>query len=359
MRGGGRMGGSLGGSRSSGGSLGGSLGGGRSGQGLARPGRAPTRVTAPRAVQPRRSNAGSFGMGMATGMMLGGGRRRRSMWGWGGGFGRRRHVGGRGGGGCGCFTMILAVFVLIIAFSVMMQFTGGLTTSVDVPRSTITRTALPRNAASTPAPRFVDHLGWINNSSRLTRGMDDFHRETGVMPFVYITDNLDGNRRPNMTDMENYAQRLFTRGLSEWNLNEANLVILVFEYDGGYGHRIVVGNQADTVMDSEAIDILSACIRYYWYADMDACEMFNRAFNRASDRIMSVHRSPWIPVMVVVGVLLILFLLYTWWKAKQDRKREEAAETERILNQDLTEFGSSKTDEASNLAQLYEDDNKN
>jgi uncharacterized membrane protein len=287
------------------------------------------------------------------------------MWGWGGGWGRPRrgvhHPGGgpvRGGGGCGCFTIILAVFVLIIAFSLLMQFSGGLTTSVDVPRSTIIRTALPRNAANTPSPRFLDHLGWINNASRLTRGMDDFHRETGVMPFVYITDNLDGNRRPNMTDMENYAQKLFTRGLNEWNFNEANLVILVFEYDGGYGHRIVVGNQADTVMDSEAIDILSACIRYYWYADMDACEMFNRAFNRAGDRIMTVHRSPWIIVLVVAGVLLILFLLYIWWKAKRDQKNLEAEQTERILSQDLNEFGSGG-DEASRLAKQYEEDNQN
>ena len=311
-------------------------------------------------------------------MMLGGGRRRRSMWGWGGGWGwgRRRHVvhhhhggglgGGGGGGGCGCFTMILGVFILIIALAILGQVMnwgagGNWFTRVEVPASTVERTALSANAANTPSPRFIDNLGWINNSTRLLNGFSNFHRETGVMPFLYITDNLDGNRAPNMQAMSNYAARLFDRGIAEWGFNEANLLLLVFEYGAGYGHYIIAGNQAGTatLIDSQAIDIIDAYIRYYWYADIDACELFARAFTNAGNRIMRVHRSPWIPVMIVAGVLLILFLLFTWWKAKRDQKNLEAEQTERILGQDLNEFGTEQDDEASRLAQQYEEDDDN
>ncbi|MCL2365382.1 MAG: hypothetical protein FWC71_12080 [Defluviitaleaceae bacterium] len=375
--GGGRLGGGLGGRSTGGGSLGGFGGGARrTGQGLGSAGRAP-RPMAPRAAAPRPRVAprgGSFGMGMATGMMMG---RRRSMWGWGGGWGwgrrRRMMMGGPmmhggGGGGCGCFTMILGVLLLVIVVGVIGQFAnlgmpggGGGFMQVDVPRSTVNRDALPRGAANTPSPRYVDHLGWINVQSPIINGMTRFHNETGVMPFVYITDTLSGNRNPNAAQITQYAENLFTRGVNEWNLNEANVLIFVIDNENGYDFRIVAGHQASAVLDAEAIDILSASINFYWYSDMSGSEMFNRAFIRAGDRMMSVTRSPWFNVLIVAGVALILFLLFTWWKAKRDQKNLEAEQTEAILNADLTEFGNTTHDEASRLAQQYQnqDDDQN
>ncbi|MCL2500874.1 MAG: hypothetical protein FWE90_11165 [Defluviitaleaceae bacterium] len=369
-RGGGMRGGMGGGMRGGGGRIGGGLSGG-SGRigGGARPSgvRAPVRTPAPRVAAPRaarpRGGAGSFGMGMATGMMLGG--RRRNMWGWGGDWGRPRHGvnqrGGpvRGGGGCGCFTMILAVFVLIIVISVIGQmFNFGAPGGGQVTRSTVQREALSRSAADSSVPLIVDANRWIANRTEAERGLHNFHNATGVRPILYITDNINGAGPLNVTEdtLRRFAETQYTAYAGD---NQAHLLFLFVVDNFNYSMWVQPGNATHRIMDGEAIDILMDYVERFWSTEQDNSRMFSRAFDRAGTSIMSVHRSPWITVLIVAGVLLILFLLYTWWKAKQDRKREEAAETERILGQDLTEFGSSGADEASKLAQMYEDDNKN
>lgn len=63
---------------------------------------------------PRRrgvGSAGSFGLGMGAGMLLGGGRRRR-------GFG----MSGRGMGGGGCFSMIGTIVVILLIIFVLRAF---------------------------------------------------------------------------------------------------------------------------------------------------------------------------------------------------------------------------------------------
>jgi len=371
--GGGRMGGSLGGgSRVGGGRMGGSLGGApRAGRGTGGIGRAPAapRTAAPRPAARPVGRSPGFGAGMATGMMLGGGRRRRMGFGWGWG-GRRRvvhhhhHGGGPamggGGGGCGCFSIILAVLVVIMIISAISFFanlalpgTGGLI-RMEVPQSTVQRTALPSNAAMSTGTMFIDNLDWIHNSTRLNNGLNSFHSNTGVRPFLYLTDNINGNRTPTTPIMRDFTQQMYQQFVTDGTINEAHVLVVVFNYGTGYGHYIVAGNQASAVIDQEAVDIISGYIMRYWYTDMEADELFARAFDGAGTRMMTVTRSPWINVMIVFGVLLILFLLYTWWKGKQEQKNIEAEQTERILNQSLDTF-SGGYDEASQLAQQYSD----
>jgi uncharacterized membrane protein YukC len=121
---------------------------------------------------------------------------------------------------------------------------------------------------------------------------------------------------------------------------------------------VVAGNQARSVMDDEARNILMDMVQRYYYSDRSEEDMFSRAFDQAGRRIMEVHRSPWIPVLIIAGVLLILFLLYTWWTRKKEKDALEAEQTERLLAQPLEAFGSSTSDAASKLAQQYNDSTK-
>lgn len=391
--GGGRMSGGLGGSRaSSGRGLGTTGGAGRAGRGMgtpigggaARPPvRGPVRGPAPRPVAPRR-NPG-FGAGVAVGMGMG---RRRRGWGWGGGWGggwgwrRRRRMmpmgmgpgpmmhGGHGGGGGGCAGMLTALFMLLMIVIVIAMFanmtmpfgTGmgwrGVTNSVQVTRSTVRREPLPRGSADTSVPMLVDHPGWIANQTVLNRGLNNFHDRTGVRPILYIVSgNINGDTHPSNALLESHSQQRYTeltRG------NEAHVLVLIFENDfGDYGWWVTPGTQAAAVLDGEARDIILDYIARYWYGTLDEHDMFARAFDEASQRIMTVTRSQWIPVLVVVGVLLILLLLFSWWKRKQEQKNLEAEQTERILSQPLETIGSDSNDAASQLAQQYEDDNNN
>ena len=372
----GRPGGSFGGGRTGGGfGLGGGLGGGRP------VGRAPVPRRAP---APRRG--GGFGAGLGVGMGLGmmGGRRRRG-WGWGGGWGwgRRRRMMpmgggpmmGGGGGGCGCMGALLAIVVIVIIFSMIGMFAnfafpvggmgfGGITSSRQVTRSTVRRTALPRGEADSRVDLYVDHLGLIRNSTIVNRGLQNFHDRTGVRPILYIVGpaQFGGELWPggdlSAREQEELFNRFAQEAYSSMTDNEAHLLLLFF-YNGmtdGYFMMDIAGRQAQTVMDGEAWDILFDYIEMYFYRNMEWHERFSRAFDEASQRIMAVTRSAWIPVLVVAGILLILLLLHRWWSKKQEQKNQEAEQLERVLAQPLEKLGT-QHDEASQLAQQYQDDN--
>ena len=359
--------GTLGGGRSGGlgsgtrGGIGGNTGGGLGG-GLRAP--APRRAAPPR----RGGNLGSFGLGVGTGMLLSGGRRRR---GWGGGFGRR-HVGGgfgppmrrgRGGGG-GCATIILIVIIVFIFISILgwignLNLPGGGSSGADnIPRPTHVREALPPSMATHVGPMFTDRLNWIGNASVLEAGLSDFLRVTGVRPHLYLTGIIDGTPFPTPSQVSAFAQRMYT----QLTPDEAHILVVFFENDDGeYYIYAVAGNQAQIVMDGEAIDILAASIQFYYYDQALTEEQFlANGFRRAGNRIMESppnNRVIWVTLIIVAGVLLAGFLGYTWWKKKQDQKNLEAEQKERILSQDLETFGGSGDDEAGRLARQYEDDN--
>ncbi|MCL2572665.1 MAG: hypothetical protein FWE11_09715 [Defluviitaleaceae bacterium] len=388
--GGGRMGGSRAGS-GRGSTLGGLGSAGRAGRGMgtslgggaARPPvRPPARNPMGGGVgrgAPRRGAGFGAGMGVGMGMgMMAGGRRRRRMgwgggWGWGPRWGRRRTVvvgggpvmHGGGGGGCGCMGLLMMLVVLVFAFAIIGMIANlsvpnmgggvqGFTNSAQVTRSTVRREALPRNAADSSVPLFVDNLNWIGNANTLNNGLRNFHDRTGVRPILYLTGDIDGSTSPTADQIRNFAERRYTELTGG---NEAHVLLLFYENPRGERDMwVTVGHQARLVMDDEAREILMDYVDRFYYGTLEESEMFARAFDQASRRIMTVTRSAWIPVLVVAGILLILLLLFTWWKRKQEQKNLEQEQLERVLNQPLETIGNNH-DDASRLAQDYEDPN--
>ncbi len=342
----GRGGGSSGG-RSSGGSFGGSRSsGGRSFGGFSS------------------GRGGSFGSGMfgsgssggrmptGGGSFMGGG---RQFFGGGMGplnFGSGRSGGGAGTSGCGC----LSVVVLIILLVVVLTFTnlgsifgGGDTT--DITKSTVQRVALPAGSVNETA-YYTDELGWIQNKTTLLAGMKNFYKKTGVQPYLYLTDTVDGSHNPTVNQLDEYAQRLY----DELFTDEAHILLVFFEYNsnGKPLDQYVCGRQAETVIDTEAADILLDYITRYYYDDsLSEDEMFSKAFNDAGERIMSVTKSPWITVMIVLGVLALVVVLFFWWQNAKKQKNLEAQQTEELLKTPLEKFGDK---EVEILAEKYDDD---
>ena len=336
-------GGRIGGSRSGIGRIGGT---GRAGGGLGGRGGMGGLGGVPRGG---RGGMGGFGTGMLTGMLLGGGRRRR----WGRGWG----MGPGGGGGCGCgFFAVIAVIILLILLFVVFANPAGAVGGSEVTRSTIRREALPRGSAIDSGPLFTDYLGWIGNQQQLLSGLRNFHDRTGVRPHLYIVGEINGSTSvPTIAQLSAFANERYSALFND----EAHLLLVFFEnVDGRYAMYAMPGNMARLVMDDEAGDILMDYIQRYYYTDMDEGEMFGRAFDDASRRIMTVTRSPWIPVLIVIGVIIVLLIIFAWWKKAKEQKNLEAEQTERILNQSLEEIGGSY-DAASELAKQYEDDNTN
>lgn len=236
---------------------------------------------------------------------------------------------------------ILASFILIlIIFSVWFISTrvGG---DSSITPSTIERTKLASGSVN-ETEYYTDELDWISSSSKLEAGMKYFYKETGVQPYLYITDSIDGEKTANQSNMDAYVNKLYDKLFTD----EAHVLILFHEYNssGKYSTWYVAGKQAKTVVDKEGADILLDYIDKYYYSDYTEDELFSKAFREAADRMMTVTKSPWPSVITVVVVLIILVVAFCWWRAIQKRKKEEADETERILSMDIGDLSDSDPD---------------
>lgn len=234
--------------------------------------------------------------------------------------------------------IVALVVCIVLAGMLFRMFAPGLGMSSSITPSTIEREPLPAGSVI-ETEYFTDNLGWIDSGSKLESGMKHFYKETGVQPYLYITDSIDGSTTATSSNMEAYANKLYDELFDD----EAHVLVLFHEYNssGKYSTWYVAGKQAKTVVDSEGADILLDYIDYYYYSDYTEDEMFSKAFSDAADRMMTVTKSPWPKVIIAVVVLAGVVIAFMWWRAAQKRKAEEAAETERILNSDISDLGGS------------------
>ncbi|NLK68449.1 MAG: hypothetical protein GX283_04735, partial [Clostridiaceae bacterium] len=245
----------------------------------------------------------------------------------------------------GCITAIIVVVIitiLVIALYVVASNSG-----MEVTKSTIERVALPKGSVNETG-YYTDELGWIRNKTKLETGLKNFYNKTGVQPYLYITDSINGTHYPDTDDFEIFANQLY----DELFTDEAHLLFIFLEYNNEFTNFYLCGAQAKTVIDSEAADILLDYIdRYYYDSSLSDEEVFSKAFSDAADRIMTITRSPWSYFFIVIGVLLILVVLFRWWQKSKEQKNLEREQREKILNTPLEQFGS---DEAEDLAKKYE-----
>ena len=258
--------------------------------------------------------------------------------------------------GCGSiFTVLIFMFIIFSLLSNVGSFLGGGGGTGEITSSTVEREPLPSGAVSETEYYTEDLAGpnWIGNHTQMVDGLRYFYNETGVQPHVHITDNINGEANPSMEEIEIYANDLY----DELFTDEAHILLVFFErVRNEYMTYYVTGSQARSVIDTEAGDILLDYLdRNYSDGDLTDEEYFSQSFRQAADRIMEVTTSPWIPVLIIFGVLALLYLLFKWWKTKQANKEREAKRTEEMLKRPIETFGSSEADE---LTKKYDDDNK-
>ncbi len=248
-------------------------------------------------------------------------------------------------------TIGIVVVIVLVAF--LFNFCASQNPSSSstqqITVSTIKREPLEAGAVIETG-YYTDELGWITDAAKLESGMRNFFRRTGVQPYLYITDEVDGTHYPTDAQLDSFANSIYDVLFED----EGHMLVLFFEYDGQYIMWYVNGLAADTVMDKEAVDILFDYIEYYYYSDLTDTEMFANAFDKASERIMDVSVSPWIYVLIAGCVVAVALVAYFWWKAAAKRKKEKEEHTRRILETPLETFDDS---EAERRAQKYESDN--
>jgi flagellar basal body-associated protein FliL len=267
--------------------------------------------------------------------------------------------GGGSGRGMGCgaasivFVIIAFVVIFIIASSFGGLFSGGYSGDGDVIASTIQREPLPAGSVNETG-YYTDELSWICNKSEVETGMKNFYRATGVQPYLYITDTVNGTHYPTLDDLRSFAEDKY----NELFTDQAHLLLVFFEYEpGNYMDYCLTGSQAKTVVDDEAVNILLDYVdRYYYSSGLSDEEFFSKSFADAADRMMEVTTSPWIPVLIVAGVVMIVVIAFVWWRHAKKQKNLEAQQTEEMLNTPLEKFEDKPEydDEAERRARNYD-----
>ena len=264
-----------------------------------------------------------------------------------GGSGGSGGSGGDGGGHSSFLGCVSALVGLVIFFFIVSFLLNSLGNSSSVIPSTVKREPLPEGSV-VETGYFTDELGWISDSSALTAGMEQFYRETGVQPYLYLFDNIDGNYNPSGAQFEAFAHSVYDRLFED----EAHLLVLFWEYGNQHEAWCLPGTQASAVIDTEAGDILIDNIeRYYYDRSLNEEIFFSKAFSDTAQRIMKVTTSPLTVIGISIAVVAVLVILFTWWKRAKEEKRREQERMKEILETPLESFGDLETEE---IAKKYE-----
>ena len=244
----------------------------------------------------------------------------------------------------GCVSALVGLVIFFFIVSFLLNSLGN---SSSVIPSSVKREPLPEGSV-VETGYFTDELGWISDSSALTAGMEQFYRETGVQPYLYLFDNIDGNYNPSDAQVEAFAYSVYDQLFED----EAHLLVLFWEYGNQHEAWYLPGTQARAVIDTEAGDILIDNIeRYYYDRSLNEEIFFSKAFSDTAQRIMKVTTSPLTVIGISIAVVAVLVILFTWWKRAKEEKRREQERMKEILETPLESFGDLETEE---IAKKYE-----
>lgn len=271
-----------------------------------------------------------------------------------GGFGPRP---GGPRGGCGCGSGFVFVFILIVAIIIFGTVLGSffrfqspiweydpiydettesfIYTATDIPESTKKRTRLA-DSKCTPIDSYItDELNLLLDDVNVRQSMEYFYEITGVQPYLYLTEKINGIANPKASDIEDFAFETYGKlfGSDEGHLLIIYIPYTDYEYD--FYTYYLPGDDAATVFDEEAGSILLACLDafdYRWNSTVrTADETFTQTFRELADRLnirqaaatvgstrIPVSTFVWIGVAVVIVVAAVVLLIR--------RKHEKEAE---------------------------------
>lgn len=240
------------------------------------------------------------------------------------GYGGTVYVGGRTGT---LLTAVIVIFMMVVIFTALAGSFGG-----GVARSTVEREPL-KPYASFNKNAYDDDAGWIHDRKALQKGMESFYKQTGIQPALAIYEEIDGERYLSDSKIEDFMYEEYDRLIG----HERGLLLLFCEYDDSDWYAYyMAGEDAQTVMDSEASEILMDYVHSLYTNDSYSDEeFFGAVFEKTADRIMTVSPTFASKIPVIVGGAVVIVLLFVGLKALKEKNRrdaEKAKETEKLLN---------------------------
>lgn len=232
----------------------------------------------------------------------------------------------------GVLSILLAIIVIVI---------GLIAARPNIQQSTIERSKLDSSLCTKVDTWYQDDIDWIHDEKTLLKGLRTFYDKTGVQPYLWITDNINGKAKPNTSDFETALKSKY----SELFKDEGHIIVCFMESSPSvYATYYWAGSAAKGVIDDEAGEILLDVIDSKYTSDLSDEEMFSKSFSDAATRMMKVGCTTKqyiiLAVTVVAGLGIVVGFIFLM-KAKRKSDAEEAAERERILNTDIDEMSDS------------------
>jgi len=235
-----------------------------------------------------------------------------------------------GGSGCGCFTslfstaitivLVLVLFLAMAPASCANSFSGtGSSMGINqspAQVSTRVRTKLP-SSQCTPIDLWYEDLAeWVDDPSAVTTGLKRFYDKTGVQPYLIISNSIQGDKDYDISQVETYMRERYDDLFVD---DDGHLILLFCEpYDGEYDPYLLVGLDAQSVIDVDAEDIIYDTIdRYYSDTSLSNSAYFGKIFSESADTIMAgsnaltstsqtaPQKARSLPSLIMVGVAAV------------------------------------------------------
>lgn len=244
-------------------------------------------------------------------------------------YGYRRNVYTSSSSGLGTLIACLIVFaVVIFSFFMIASDDSDVTSTIN------------REKIENPIPYdnncIKDELGYVENTSKLSKNLKNFYNKTGIQPYIYLKSYDETLTSDSQKD--NYAQNWY-----EQNIDNEDTFLFVYYEDqdpNEIGYMAYVnGKQVTSVMDSEAVNIFWNYIDRYWTDNsLSTVEVFTKTFNSTENTIMekSTTSNDIIKIIcIIVGIVIVIGGIIYILRMKFKRDKEKAKETVEILKTPL------------------------
>lgn len=244
-------------------------------------------------------------------------------------YGYRRNVYTSSSSGLGTLIACLIVFaVVIFSFFMIASDDSDVTSTIN------------REKIENPIPYdnncIKDELGYVENTSKLSKNLKNFYNKTGIQPYIYLKSYDETLTSDSQKD--NYAQNWY-----EQNIDNEDTFLFVYYEDqdpNEIGYMAYVnGKQITSVMDSEAVNIFWNYIDRYWTDNsLSTVEVFTKTFNSTANTIMekSTTSNDIIKIIcIIVGIIIVIGGIIYILRMKFKRDKEKAKETVEILKTPL------------------------
>lgn len=232
-------------------------------------------------------------------------------------------------------TLITVILTFIVVVGMLLA------ARPNVQTSTIERTKLESTLCTKVDVWYQDDIGWIHDEKTLLKGLKAFYDKTGVQPYLWITDNINGKTKPTSSDFESMLQQKYQELFDD----EGHLIVCFMESSSSvYATYYWAGSAAKGVIDDEAGEILLDVIDSKYTSSLSDEEMFAKSFNDAAERMMKVGRTTKQYILIAVAVVTSLGIIVGFIvliNAKRKADAQEAKETQKILNTSVEEMADS------------------